>query len=88
MSESQDIKPRAEDDLIAPTPQNTPLNTQVLANRPAGLGKPQVEDVAEDEDEDDAEDVSGVNPASLLASVSVCIRLAHRRAVCAEHNAR
>lgn len=69
MSESQDIKPRAEDSLVAPTPQNTPLNTQVLANRPAGQGKPQVEDVAED-DEDDGEDVSGMNPASLLANVS------------------
>lgn len=73
MTESQDIKPRPEDDLVAPTPQNTPLNTQVLANRPAGLGKPQVEDVAEDEDEDEGEDVSGVNPASLLASVSIVI---------------
>lgn len=73
MSESQDIKPRAEDSLVAPTPQNTPLPNQVLASRPAGQGKPQVEDVAEG-DEDDGEDVSGMNPASLLASVSVCLR--------------
>jgi hypothetical protein len=69
MSGSQDIKPRLEDDLVAPTPQNTPLTTGVLTSRPAGLGKPHVEDVAEDEEED-GEDVSGANPASLLASVS------------------
>lgn len=75
MSESQDIKPREEDDLVAPTPQNTPLNTQVLANRPAGLGKPQVEDVAEG-DEDEGEDVTSMNPASLLASVSLHRHLA------------
>lgn len=72
MSESQDIKPRAEDDLVAPTPQNTPLNTAVLANRPAGLGKPGVEDVAEG-DEDEGEDVTSMNPASLLASVSLLL---------------
>lgn len=72
MSQSQDIKPRQEESsIVAPTPQNTPLATQVLANRPAGLGKPQVEDVAEDEEDDEGEDVTGVNPASLLASVSV-----------------
>lgn len=71
MSESQDIKQtRPEDDLAAPTPQNTPLTTGVLTNRPAGLGKPHVEDVAEDEEED-GEDVTGANPASLLASVSL-----------------
>lgn len=71
MSGSQDIKStRPEDSLVAPTPQNTPLNTNVLANRPAGLGQPRVEDVAED-DEEDGEDVTDANPASLLANVSV-----------------
>jgi hypothetical protein len=65
MSESQDIKGRPEDDLAAPTPQNTPLTTSVLTNRPADLGKPHVEDVAEDDEEDEP-----ANPASLLASVS------------------
>jgi hypothetical protein len=68
MSESQDIKPRVEDDLVAPTPQNTPLNTHVPTSRPAQ--KPKVEDVAEG-DEDEGEDVSSMNPASLLASVSM-----------------
>jgi nucleosome assembly protein 1-like 1 len=67
MSQSQQIN-RPEETLdVAPTPQNTPLDTQVLANRPATAGKPQVEDIGEGEEEDD-EDV-GANPASLLAKV-------------------
>ncbi|WOO82498.1 Putative nucleosome assembly protein [Vanrija pseudolonga] len=80
MSQSQDIKPRQEESsIVAPTPQNTPLATQVLANRPAGLGKPQVEDVAEDEEDDEGEDVTGVNPASLLASNPALLALAQHK---------
>ncbi|BEI81969.1 hypothetical protein CcaverHIS002_0211290 [Cutaneotrichosporon cavernicola] len=77
MSESQDIKPRMEDDLIAPTPQNTPLTTHVPTSRPAGAGKPKVEDVAEgDEDEDD---VTSMNPASLLANNPALLALAQHK---------
>ncbi|GMK59121.1 hypothetical protein CspeluHIS016_0701360 [Cutaneotrichosporon spelunceum] len=78
MSESQDIKPRLEDDLIAPTPQNTPLTTHVPTSRPAGAGKPQVEDVAEG-DEDEGEDVTSMNPASLLASNPALLALAQHK---------
>jgi nucleosome assembly protein 1-like 1 len=53
MSSSQDIKGRDHSSDPAPTPQNTPLDTAVLANRPANMGKPTVEDVAEGDDEDD-----------------------------------
>ena len=67
MSQNQDIQGRESLD-VAPTPQNTPLDTAVLANRPANLGRPQVEDIGEDEDE--GEDVGAMNPASLLAQVS------------------
>lgn len=67
MSQNQDIQGRESID-VAPTPQNTPLDTAVLANRPANLGRPQVEDIGEDEDEG-GEDVGGMNPASLLAQV-------------------
>jgi hypothetical protein len=73
MSSSQNIQERDHSTDVAPTPQNTPLDTAVLANRPANLGKPKVEDVVEGEDEDDEEgdeDVGDMNPASLLASVS------------------
>lgn len=66
MSQSQQIN-RPESLDVAPTPQNTPLDTQVLANRPANLGKPQVEDIGEGEEDDD--DAPGANPASLLAQV-------------------
>jgi nucleosome assembly protein 1-like 1 len=66
MSQNQDIQGRESLD-VAPTPQNTPLDTAVLANRPANLGRPQVEDIGEDEDE--GEDVGAMNPASLLAQV-------------------
>jgi nucleosome assembly protein 1-like 1 len=76
MSESQDIKPRVEDDLVAPTPQNTPLNTHVPTSRPAQ--KPKVEDVAEG-DEDEGEDVSSMNPASLLASNPALLALAQHK---------
>jgi nucleosome assembly protein 1-like 1 len=70
MSQNQDIQGRESLD-VAPTPQNTPLDTAVLANRPANLGRPQVEDIGEGEDEDEGgEDVGGMNPASLLAQVS------------------
>ena len=69
MSQSQQIN-RSESIDVAPTPQNTPLDNQVLANRPANLGKPQVEDIGEGEEEDESEDLSGANPASLLAKVS------------------
>ncbi|KAL7423496.1 histone chaperone [Cryptotrichosporon argae] len=82
MSESQNIKPRADASLgVAPTPQNTPLNTQVLAGRPANVGRPQVEDVPEDEDEDDAgdDDVTGANPASLLAKNPALLAMAQAR---------
>lgn len=70
MSQSQQIN-RPDASLgVAPTPQNTPLDTAVLANRPANIGKPKVEDIGEGEDEDDGgEDVSSMNPASLLAKV-------------------
>jgi nucleosome assembly protein 1-like 1 len=77
MSQNQNIQPRQNEGGIAPTPQNTPLNTNVLASRPAGMGKPQVEDIGENEDEgDDGEDVGAVNPASLLAQVraqTICV---------------
>ena len=66
MSQNQDIQGRESLD-VAPTPQNTPLDTAVLANRPANLGRPQVEDIGEDEDE--GEDVGAMNPASLRAQV-------------------
>lgn len=69
MSQNQNIQGRESLD-VAPTPQNTPLDTAVLANRPANLGRPQVEDIGEGEDEDEGgEDVGGMNPASLLAQV-------------------
>lgn len=68
MSQNQNIQSRENLD-VAPTPQNTPLDTAVLANRPANLGRPQVEDIGEGEDEDEGEDVGGMNPASLLAQV-------------------
>ena len=73
MSQSQNIQNRT-DTTIAPTPQNTPLNTTSLSSRPAGLAQPQVEDIGEAEDEegdDGGEDVGGINPASLLARVRV-----------------
>jgi nucleosome assembly protein 1-like 1 len=74
MSSGQNIQARDHSSDPAPTPQNTPLDTAVLANRPANIGRPKVEDVAEGEDEDDdedgAEDVGAMNPASLLAKVS------------------
>ena len=71
MSQSQKIQGRDASSDVAPTPQNTPLDTAVLANRPANTGKPQVEDIGEgEEDGDGGEDVSGMNPASLLAQVS------------------
>jgi nucleosome assembly protein 1-like 1 len=73
MSQSQNIQARESLD-VAPTPQNTPLDTAVLANRPANMGKPKVEDIGEGEDEEEGEqDVGGMNPASLLANVSVCL---------------
>lgn len=72
MSSSQNIANRDHSTDIAPTPQNTPLDTAVLANRPANLGKPKVAAVEEGDDEDDDdEDVGGMNPASLLAQVRV-----------------
>jgi nucleosome assembly protein 1-like 1 len=74
MSQNQNITSRENLD-VAPTPQNTPLDTAVLANRPANLGRPQVEDIGEGEDED--EDVSGMNPASLLAQVGLFVITIH-----------
>lgn len=73
MSQNQDIQGRESLD-VAPTPQNTPLDTAVLANRPANLGRPQVEDIGEDEDE--GEDVGAMNPASLLAQNPALLALA------------
>ena len=72
MSQSQDIKPPhpGASVTVAPTPQNTPLDNAVLTSRPADLGKPTVEDIGEGEEEGDGEDVSAMNPASLLARVS------------------
>jgi len=72
MAHSQNITTRDGSSDVAPTPQNTPLDNAVLASRPANLGKPQVEDIGEGEEDDEGggEDVSGVNPASLLAKVS------------------
>ena len=70
MSQSQQINRPDHSTDVAPTPQNTPLDTTVLANRPANLGKPQVEDIGENEEEEGEEDVTGLNPASLLAKVS------------------
>ena len=76
MSQSQEIQGRGDSNLdVAPTPQNTPLDTGVLQNRPANLGQPTVETLAEgdDEDDDQGEDVSSMNPASLLAKVNLLI---------------
>ena len=72
MSRIQNIQGRDGSSDVAPTPQNTPLDNAVLAGRPANLGKPQVEDIGEGEEDDDggAEDVGDLNPASLLARVS------------------
>ena len=75
MSQSQNIAPRADASLgVAPTPQNTPLDTAVLSNRPATIGKTTMEEIGEGEgdDDEDAEDAVPMNPASLLASVSLC----------------
>lgn len=70
MSQSQDIQ-RADSHLdVAPTPQNTPLETGVLQNRPANLGQPTVETLQEGEESEEDEEVGGANPASLLAQVS------------------
>ena len=75
MSQNQDISGRTNTD-VAPTPQNTPLDTAVLANRPANIGRPKVEDIGEGDDEEEGgEDVGGMNPASLLAQVSHNSRL-------------
>lgn len=71
MSSSQDIKGRDHSSDPAPTPQNTPLDTTVLSSRPANLGKPTVEDIGEGDDEDDGDDAPAMNPASLLANVSL-----------------
>ena len=68
MSHSQNITARDESSDVAPTPQNTPLDTAVLANRPATLGKPHVEDIGEGEEDDEV--TGGENTASLLANVS------------------
>jgi nucleosome assembly protein 1-like 1 len=70
MSSSQKINRPDHSTDVQPTPQNTPLDNAVLANRPANMGKPQVEDIGEGEEDDD-EDVGAMNPASLLAKVSV-----------------
>jgi nucleosome assembly protein 1-like 1 len=73
MSQNQDISGRTNTD-VAPTPQNTPLDTAVLANRPANIGRPKVEDIGEGEDEEEGgEDVGGMNPASLLAQVGLIL---------------
>ncbi|ORX38628.1 hypothetical protein BD324DRAFT_574360, partial [Kockovaella imperatae] len=80
MSQSQQINRPASSTDVAPTPQNTPLDTTVLSNRPANLGRPQVEDIGENEEEDGAEeDVSGVNPASLLAKNPALLALAQAK---------
>ncbi|RSH88594.1 hypothetical protein EHS25_002821 [Saitozyma podzolica] len=83
MSSGQNIQARDHSSDPAPTPQNTPLDTAVLANRPANIGRPKVEDVAEGEDEDDdedgAEDVGAMNPASLLAKNPALLALAQSK---------
>lgn len=82
MSQSQQINRPDHSTDVAPTPQNTPLDNQVLQNRPANMGKPTVADIGEGEDEDDAddgEDVGGLNPASLLAKVCPCVPVAERK---------
>ncbi|WVQ81950.1 hypothetical protein IAT38_004077 [Cryptococcus sp. DSM 104549] len=81
MSQNQDIQ-RADSTLdVAPTPQNTPLETGVLQNRPANLGQPTVETLAEGEESegDDGEDVGEVNPASLLAKNPALLALAQHK---------
>jgi nucleosome assembly protein 1-like 1 len=78
MSSSQPIKGPDHSTDIQPTPQNTPLDTAVLANRPANLGKPQVEDIGEG-DEDDG----GMNPASLLSKVGLFTCLSRTKIICA-----
>ncbi|WWD18959.1 hypothetical protein CI109_103416 [Kwoniella shandongensis] len=81
MSQSQNIQGRTEPSLdVAPTPQNTPLDTGVLTNRPANLGQPTVETLAEgEESEGDDEDVGGMNPASLLAKNPALLALAQSK---------
>ncbi|KAK8854886.1 hypothetical protein IAR55_003625 [Kwoniella newhampshirensis] len=81
MSQSQNIQGRTEPSLdVAPTPQNTPLDTGVLTNRPANLGQPTVETLAEgEESEGDEEDVGGMNPASLLAKNPALLALAQSK---------
>ncbi|WVQ74795.1 hypothetical protein IAR50_004401 [Cryptococcus sp. DSM 104548] len=70
MSQNQDIQRQDTTLDVAPTPQNTPLETGVLQNRPANLGQPSVETLAEGEESesDEEEGTGGANPASLLAS--------------------
>jgi hypothetical protein len=82
MSSSQNIASRDHSSDPAPTPQNTPLDNQILKNRPADMGKPTVADIGEGEEEDGEEDVGGFNPASLLAQV--CIMSVKGRLVRAE----
>ncbi|OCF37814.1 nucleosome assembly protein 1-like 1 [Kwoniella heveanensis CBS 569] len=81
MSQSQNIQGRTDPSLdVAPTPQNTPLDTGVLQNRPANIGQPTVETLAEgEESEEDGEDVGGANPASLLAKNPALLALAQSK---------
>ncbi|WVR07412.1 hypothetical protein IAU60_004453 [Kwoniella sp. DSM 27419] len=81
MSQSQNIQGRADSSLdVAPTPQNTPLETGVLQSRPANMGQPTVETLAEgEESEEDGEDVGGANPASLLAQNPALLALAQSK---------
>lgn len=81
MSQSQNIQSRETQD-VAPTPQNTPLDTAVLANRPANIGRPKVEDIGEGEDEEEGDDSNvpaGMNPASLLAQNPALLALAQSK---------
>ncbi|ODN92780.1 nucleosome assembly protein 1-like 1 [Cryptococcus wingfieldii CBS 7118] len=68
MSQNKDIQRQDTTLDVAPTPQNTPLETGVLQNRPANLGQPSVETLAEGEESESDEEEGGANPASLLAS--------------------
>ncbi|EIW67379.1 hypothetical protein TREMEDRAFT_40518 [Tremella mesenterica DSM 1558] len=81
MSQSQNIAPRLEASLnVAPTPQNTPLDTAVLANRPAVAGKTTMEEIGEGEGDEGVEDEeAGMNPASFLAQNPALLALAQSK---------
>ncbi|WVN90194.1 uncharacterized protein L203_105430 [Cryptococcus depauperatus CBS 7841] len=67
MSQSQEIHRQDTTLDVAPTPQNTPLETGVLQNRPGNLGQPTVETLQEGSESEEDDITANANPASLLA---------------------